>query len=167
MENELNVSHLRPKQMNVSLHDGSQITVPVFDAKSMIMDILTNDSCMQPQNIATGYDLFSGDVNNLHPDNQKYGEIHTGDCWLPARDIFCPKVKNEFNMPAALIIFGDKSHTDLHGALALTTCLNHCECRLEMGKTEMRLTNCIFGYLCLSVARVNVISHVVLCVTVS
>ena len=23
-------------------------------------------------------------------------------------------------MPAALIIFGDKSHTDLHGALALT-----------------------------------------------
>lgn len=120
MENEFNVSHLRPKQMNVSLHDGSQITVPVFDAKSMIMDILTNDSCMQPQNIATGYDLFSGDVNNLHPDNQKYGEIHTGDCWLPARDIFCPKVKNEFNMPAALIIFGDKSHTDLHGALALT-----------------------------------------------
>ncbi len=42
METELNVSHLQPKQMKVGLHDGSEQIVPVFDAKAMILDILTN-----------------------------------------------------------------------------------------------------------------------------
>ncbi len=75
---------------------------------------------MQPQNIAQVYDVFSGDVNEEHPMNQKYGDIHTGDCWLPARDRIFPHEANECNIPIALIIFGVKSHTDLHGALALT-----------------------------------------------
>jgi hypothetical protein len=28
--------------------------------------------------------------------------------------------KNKTDMPVGLIVFGDKSHTDLHGALSLT-----------------------------------------------
>ena len=57
-----------------------------------------------------------------HPNNSKYGEIHTGDAWLPARNRFCPRI-NGHSMPVALIVFGDKSHTDLHGTLALTPVL--------------------------------------------
>jgi hypothetical protein len=88
METSLNVTHLRPKPTNVKLHDGSEQIVPVFDAKAMILDILTNRSCMQEQNLAPGYDVFTGDVDEKHIDNQRYGEIHTGDSWLPARDRF-------------------------------------------------------------------------------
>jgi hypothetical protein len=102
------------------LHDGSEQIVPVFDVKAMILDILTNKSCMQEQNLAPGYDVFTGHVDEKHIDNQRYGEIHTGDSWLPARDRFCPCKENESNMSVGLIVFGDKSHTDLHGALALT-----------------------------------------------
>ncbi len=62
----------------------------------------------------------TGNVDEKHIDNQRYGEIHSGDSWLPARDRFCPCKENESNMPVGLIVFEDKSHTDLHGALALT-----------------------------------------------
>ena len=52
---------------------------------------------------------------------ENYSVIHTGDEWLPARDCFCssPDVTHN-DLPIGLIIFGDKSRTDLHGALALT-----------------------------------------------
>jgi len=50
---------------------------------------------------------------------EKY--IHTGDEWIPAHNHYCQSDDNLPNgMPVALVIFGDKSHTDLHGALALT-----------------------------------------------
>jgi hypothetical protein len=53
--------------------------------------------------------------------NNNYGEIHTGDEWLPARNRFCCPLDDFHNhMPVGLVIFGDKSHTDLHGSLALT-----------------------------------------------
>ncbi len=52
-----------------------------------------------------------------HPANNKYGVVHTGDAWLPARDRYC---QNKTDVPAGLIVFGDKSHTDPHGAMALT-----------------------------------------------
>ena len=99
METSLNVTHLRLKPTNVKLHDGSEQIVPVFDAKAMILDILTNKSCMQEQNLAPGYDVFTGNVDEKHIDNQRYVEIHTGNSWLPARDRFCPCKENESNMP--------------------------------------------------------------------
>jgi hypothetical protein len=68
---------------------------------------------MNPDNIADGYDLFTGKVNG--PDNH-YGEIHTGNEWIPARNHFCGEHPN--NMPLALVIFGDKSHLDLHLSLS-------------------------------------------------
>ncbi len=73
---------------------------------------------MQEQNLAPGYDVFTGNVDEKHIDNQRYGEIHTGNSWLPARDRFCLRKENESNMPVGLIVFGDKSHIDLHWALA-------------------------------------------------
>ena len=85
------------------------------------MDILTNTELMNQENIADGYDIFTGDVDENHKSNRKYGEIHTGDEWIPARDRYCRPHDNFTNdMPAGIVIFGDKSHTDLHGALALT-----------------------------------------------
>ncbi len=57
------MTHLRPKHSNVILHDGGEVTVPIIDAKSMIMDLLTNQKCMNKSNIAKGYDVFTGDVD--------------------------------------------------------------------------------------------------------
>ncbi len=103
------------------LHDRSRVTVPVFDAKAMILDLLTNTNLMNSTNIAEGYNVFTGDVDPTNQSNQKYGEVYTSDAWLPTWDRFCaPPDDTKNDMLVALIIFGDKSHTDLHGALALT-----------------------------------------------
>jgi hypothetical protein len=121
MESSYGVTKLRPMNTEVMLHDTSRVTVPVFDAKHMILDLLSSQNLMNKSNIAEGYDIFSGYVDPNNPSNQKYSEVHTGDEWLPARDCFCsPPDLTHNDMPIALIIFGHKSHTDLHGALALT-----------------------------------------------
>jgi hypothetical protein len=120
-ESSYNVTHLQPKHKNVVLTDGNEVTVPVFNAKSMILDLITNPDTMNEANIAAGYDIFTGNVDETIPENQCYGEIHTGNQWLPARDHYCSNNdKVVTDMPIAMIIFGDKSHTDLHGSLSLT-----------------------------------------------
>ena len=91
--------------------------MPVFHAKHMIKSLLTDPSLMKESNFAEGYNVLTGEVQRGHPDNKKYGEIHTGDAWRPAMRRYC---QNENDMPVALIIFADKTHTDLHGALSLT-----------------------------------------------
>ncbi len=110
---------LRPTNCNVTLHDGKTVTVPVFDMKEMLISILTDKTLMLNTNFTEGYNALTGDVNNNNPCNQKYGEVHTGDAWLPARDRFCANPSRP-TMPVGLIVFGDKSHTNLHGTLALT-----------------------------------------------
>ncbi len=49
----------------------------------------------------------------------KYGEVHTGDAWIHARNRYCSNPQGP-TMPVGLIVFGDKSHSDLHGTLSLT-----------------------------------------------
>jgi hypothetical protein len=71
---------------------------------------------MNEKNFAECYNVLTGEVDN-HPANNKYGEVHTGDAWLPARDWY---FQNKTDMPVGLVVFGDKSHTHLHGALSLT-----------------------------------------------
>jgi hypothetical protein len=44
---------------------------------------------MNQENIADGYDIFTGDVDENHKSNCNYGEKHTGDEWIPARDGYC------------------------------------------------------------------------------
>jgi hypothetical protein len=60
--------------------------------------------------------VLTGKVDN-YPANNRYEELHTGDAWLPTRDRYC---QNMTDRPVGLFVFGDKSHTDLHGALSLT-----------------------------------------------
>jgi hypothetical protein len=71
---------------------------------------------MNEKKFAEGYDVFTGEVDN-HLANNKYGEVHTGDAWIPARDRYC---QNNTDMLVGLIVFIDKSHMDLHGALSLS-----------------------------------------------
>ena len=112
LEYSLKTKALRPKQVTVTLQDQSQVTVPVFDTKAMILDILTDSSLMNKTNFAEGYDVLTGAVE----------EVHTGDAWEPAKSRYChPNDTGLPSMPVALIVFGDKSHTDLHGCLLYTS----------------------------------------------
>jgi hypothetical protein len=54
-----------------------------------------------------------------NPCNLNYDEVHTGDAWFPARNRYCTVTKQQ-TIPVALIVFGDKSHTDVHRTLSLT-----------------------------------------------
>jgi hypothetical protein len=120
MEGSHRTHLLRPTNRNVTLHDGKTVTVPVFDMKEMLVSILTDKILMSNTNFAEGYNVLTGDVDNNNPCNQKYGEVHTGDAWLPARDRYCAN-PNRPTMQVGLIDCGDKSHTNLHGTLALTS----------------------------------------------
>jgi hypothetical protein len=82
----------------------------------MIISLLSDPSVMNKKKFAEWFNLLTGKVDN-HPANNKYGEVHTGDAWLPARDKYC---QNKTDKPVGLIVFRDKSHTDLHEALSLT-----------------------------------------------
>jgi len=57
----------------------AEVTVPVFNAKYMILDLVTNPLTMNDSNIAAGYDVYTGNVDQSFPDNQCFGEVHTGD----------------------------------------------------------------------------------------
>jgi hypothetical protein len=51
----------------------------------MIISLLSDPSVMNEKNFGEGYNVSTGEVDN-HPANNKYGEVHTGDAWIPARD---------------------------------------------------------------------------------
>jgi len=70
--------------------------------------------------LCSSSDIFTGLVNEQLPANQRYDEVHTGDAWMPGRNCFCQQMDKTNVMPVRLILFGDKSHTDLHGALSVT-----------------------------------------------
>jgi hypothetical protein len=110
---------LRPNNQNVRLHDGTIVTIPVFDMKEMLTSLLTDQTIMVDTNFAEGYDVLTGGVDMNNPSNDKYGEVHTGDAWIPARDRYCSNSQGP-TMPVGLIVFEDKSHTNLHVTLSLT-----------------------------------------------
>ncbi len=67
---------------------------------------------MNEKNFAERYNVLTGKVNN-HSANNKYGEVHTGDAWLPTRSRYC---QNETDMPVGI----HKSHTDLSTRRTIT-----------------------------------------------
>jgi hypothetical protein len=54
---------LRPYNQNVRLHDGTIVTVPVFNMKEMLTSLLTDQTIMEDTNFADGYDVLTGDVD--------------------------------------------------------------------------------------------------------
>jgi hypothetical protein len=73
---------------------------------------------MTDTNFVEGYNVLTGEVDINNPCNSKYREVHTVDAWLPARNRYCILTKRP-TMSGALIVFGDKSHKDLHGTLSI------------------------------------------------
>jgi hypothetical protein len=69
----------------------------------MVISLLSDPSLMNEKNFAEGYNVLTCKVDN-HPANNKYGEVHTGDAWLPTRNRY---YQNETDMPVALIVFGN------------------------------------------------------------
>jgi hypothetical protein len=55
-------------------------------SEAMILSLVLDENLMHPDNIAEGYDIFTG--KGSQPDDI-YGEIHTGDAWEPVRQHFC------------------------------------------------------------------------------
>ena len=120
MEKEFNTGPMKPKHVDVQLEDGITATVSLFDLEIMVKSLITDEQLMDNKNLAPGYDIYTG-METESSDNAKYGEIHTGDAWDPARIHFCGP-DGKF-MPISLVIFGDKTYTDLHGSLAVTPLL--------------------------------------------
>ena len=87
----------------------------------MILSLLTDESLMKEENFAPGYDIYTGEVDVQHPHNQNYREVHTGDAWKGVRDHCCGTEKEYMHI--ALIVFGNKTHTDLYGTLSITPVL--------------------------------------------
>ncbi len=73
-------------------------TVVVFNLEAMVMSLLLDKSIMHPDNIDQGYNLLT--EKPIGP-NDKYGEVHTGDAWAPARQYFCGDYTPNHNMPLA------------------------------------------------------------------
>ena len=88
LEKKYKTEGLRPEDVEVTLSGGKSCTVSVFDVKAMILSLLKDEALMHPDNLAKGYDMLTGLPQPCHPANLRYGEIHTGDAWLPALQRF-------------------------------------------------------------------------------
>jgi len=69
-EKSLNTSCLRPVNGTVCLHNDSLVTVPIFDAKHMIISLLTDPSLMKQSNFTECYNILVGEVLNDHPEKK-------------------------------------------------------------------------------------------------
>ena len=86
LERNMETSKLRPKDVVVDLTFRGKVTVSIFDLETMIMSLLTDPTLMQPKNTAPGYDIFTG--RSVGHQDGRYGKIHTGGAWEPARKHF-------------------------------------------------------------------------------
>ena len=111
------ISSLSPKYSQVQMMDNTIVTVPVFDARAMILSLLHDPTIMWLENLADGYNIFTGAELEGCDSNNMYGEIHTGDTWKPVLARHCGKER--IYMPVALVLLSDKSHMDLHSTLSV------------------------------------------------
>ena len=133
LENIMEVSSkLKHKDVEVNLSSGGVASVAVYDLETMIMSLLTDERLMNPENIASGYDLFTGKSEG---DVHYLGEIHTGSAWEPARQRFCGD--DPRNMPLGLVLFADKSHLDLHGSLSTLPIIFTLSCFNEQSRNSV------------------------------
>ena len=115
MERIMHSEHLRPKDVPVKLASGGVATVAVFPLEQMIIQLLTDENIMKPENIADGYNYLTGKATKPV---SHYSEVHTGDAWDPACCHHCGD--NPKHFPLALILYRDKSHYDSNGVLSFT-----------------------------------------------
>ena len=63
VENNFKTKRLKPKHLQVLLSDRPVATVLLYNIEYMIICLLTIDALVKDENIAAGYDLFTGDVD--------------------------------------------------------------------------------------------------------
>ena len=71
VEKTFQTEGLKPTHENILLSDGSHATITIFDIEYMILSLLTDDHLMKDDNLAEGYDLFTGKTDNNHPHTTK------------------------------------------------------------------------------------------------
>ena len=113
LEAALGSDALKPKDVTVELSNETTATVSVFDLEAMILSLLMDETLKRDEHMAEGYDYF---IRNTKETSNLCGEVHTGELWECVRNYLCGD--EDKNMPIALIVFGDKSHLDLHGSLS-------------------------------------------------
>ncbi len=113
LETSFKMGTLTHEDENVPLALGGNAIMAVFDVEAQILSLLIDESIMQRDNIADGYDIFTGKATGP---NLNYREIHTVDAWEPIHKHFCGDDYPN-NMPVALVMFGDESHFDTKGSL--------------------------------------------------
>ena len=104
---------MNPHMHQITISDGSVVTVPVFDAKAVLLSILHYPQRMHCENFAMNYDTFC--VQATQPVTN-YNEIHMGDLWSTACEYYCSNDPDSFLL--ALVCFYDKTHTDVFGSLS-------------------------------------------------
>jgi hypothetical protein len=97
----------------VPLTDGSVATVPIFEAKALLIAFLNDPMRMCKENFASNYDIFTGKAKLL---TSTLDEIHTGSFWKQARQKYCADDPDAF--PLALVCCYDKANIDVFGSLS-------------------------------------------------
>ena len=64
LSNLYNLNELKQMMHQVTMSDSSIVTVPIFNVKSVLLSMLHDPEKMQHENVADGYDLFSGKVTH-------------------------------------------------------------------------------------------------------
>ena len=124
LEKVFKTTPMKPTNVNVKLKSGALATVATFDVEAMILSLLNDKTIMKKENLAPGYDFLTGKSLG---EPTILNEFHTGTAWKKGVERFCV---DDNDTPIGLVIFGDKSHFDLHGTLATTpliftlTCFN-------------------------------------------
>jgi hypothetical protein len=101
-ERNLTTEILKPKNIRVNLKGGGQANVAVFNLEAMILSLILDENLMHPNNIAEGYDIFTGkgsdpDVFMVKSTLGMHGN--------QPENIFCGD--DPSNMPLAVVVFGD------------------------------------------------------------
>ena len=108
-----NLHEMKPTMCRLKLSNDNIAVVPRFDVKAMFLSILNDPIRTCPENVAANYDIFTGKPKGPM---STIDEIHTGWAWEKARKHYCGNDPHAF--PLGLIVFYDKTHSDLYGSLA-------------------------------------------------
>ncbi len=107
------LNFLKPTLHSMPLTDGSVATVPIFDAKALLIAFLNDPLRMHLENFASNYDILTGKAK--FP-TSTLDEIPTGSLWEQARQKYCGDDPDAF--PLALVCFYDKTITDVFGSFS-------------------------------------------------
>ena len=77
VEKDLATTCLKPRHIQVKLNSGKYATICLFDIKYMVLSFICDIALIKDTNIAEGYYVFTGEVDDNHHHNDNYGEVHT------------------------------------------------------------------------------------------